>query len=35
MATNTKFLIFLENGIKAFSKKNTAETLGDRSQFPT
>lgn len=33
MATNTKFLNFLENGIKAFSKKNTMETLGDRSQY--
>lgn len=33
MATNTKFLNFLENGIKAFSKKNTMETLGDRSAY--
>lgn len=33
MATNTKFLNFLENGIKAFSKKNTIETLGDRSTY--
>ncbi len=33
MATNNKFLNFLESGIKAFSKKNTMETLGDRSAY--
>ncbi len=33
MATNNKFLSFLENGIKAFSKENTEATLGDRSTY--
>lgn len=31
--TNNKFLNFLENGIKAFSKANTKATLGDRSTY--
>lgn len=33
MAKNTKFLNFLESGIKAFSKENTEATLGDRSKY--
>lgn len=33
MATNSKFLNFLESGIKAFSKNNTEATLGDRSTY--
>lgn len=30
---NTNFINFLEKGIKAYSKKNTLDTLGDRSTY--